>query len=101
LVHKIEEIKAKEIATQKDIDALKEQIRLLELEQQKQKLQSETNQKKFWTEHRQLRSTVADVRSSLASTTVFLRKKVAPAIAGGIGERLKLYREEKKGESKA
>lgn len=28
MVHKLEEIKAKEIATQKDIDALKEQIKL-------------------------------------------------------------------------
>jgi hypothetical protein len=100
MVHKLEEIKAKEIATQKDIDALKEQIKLLELEQQKQKLQAETNQKKFWTQHKQLRGTVADMKTSLASTKTFLKTKVAPSIAGGIGEGLKMLREERKGETK-
>jgi hypothetical protein len=103
LVHKIEEIKAKEIATQKDIDALKEQIRLLELEQQKQKLQAETNQKKFWTEHKKLRGTVSDIRGSVAGTEKFIKTKVAPSILGGVREAYKAYKEEtalKKGESK-
>ena len=101
MVHKVEEIKQKEIATQKDIDALKEQLKLLEKEQERQKLDAEVNQKKFWTQHKQLRGTVADMKSTVAQTSIFLKKKVAPAIAGGIGEGLKLYREEKKGEVKS
>ena len=99
MVHKVEEIKQKEIATQKDIDALKEQIKLLELEQQKQKLQAETNQKKFWTEHKRLRGTVSDIRGSVAGTEKFIKTKVAPAIIGGIRE-VYFKPEAKKGESK-
>jgi protein subunit release factor B len=98
VVHKIEEIKSKEIATQKDIDALKEQIKLLGLEQERQKLQAETNQKKFWTEHKQLRSTVADMKTDVAQTASFLKTKVAPAIVGGIRE--VYFPEKKKGEAK-
>lgn len=95
MVHKLEELKRKEIATQEDIDALKEKLKILELEQKRQRLEADVKEKKFWTEHKKLRGSVKGVQKSVSDTHKFLRKKVAPAILGGIRETVEFYKKEK------
>jgi hypothetical protein len=93
MVHKVEEIKSREEKAQEDIDALKEKLKLLELEQQKQGLEQETKQKEFWTKHKRIRESIQSLKSSIGETQRFVKTKVSPAVASGLRG---AYREYKK-----
>jgi len=83
-------------AEKRRIQELERKLKLMDLKQQEQTLQAKVNTKKFWTEHKNLRGIVSDMKGTLHGTHKFVRDNVAPAMKEGVRGMAKAYSEGQK-----
>jgi hypothetical protein len=71
-------------AEQSRIQALKDELKVLELKQQEQTLQEEVNSKSFWTKHKNLRGAVQGIQSGVKGYATFVKEEGIPMMKSGV-----------------